>query len=146
MEPWLAEHHHTRALQGRFLREGIKENLNRRQAEIDAQGWSDLHSAQPNLDSPVFLAAVLPVVGSDWQVPSESIHQRRFYASHLQLFGDHLRKRKLRLSFSCAADFFHVLAGCVRRYFGFSNLIACPAKSSIPTVSGPAFPAACTSA
>src|ERR1700726_1126016 len=47
-----------------------------------------LCSAQPNLDSPVFLATLLRIVGSDWQVLSESIHHRRFYASHLQLIGD----------------------------------------------------------
>ena len=47
--------------------------------------------AKPNLDSPVFLAAVLRFIGSDRQILSESIHKRRFYASHLQLFGDRLR-------------------------------------------------------
>ena len=45
-------------------------------------------SAQPNLDSSVFLAAFLRIVGSDWQVLAESIHHRRFYTSHLQLIGD----------------------------------------------------------
>ena len=44
--------------------------------------------AQPNLDSPVFLAAVLRIIGSDWQGLAKSIYKRRFYASHLQLVGD----------------------------------------------------------
>src|SRR5271166_2284064 len=44
--------------------------------------------AQPNLDAPVFLAALLGLVGSDWRFPSESIHKRRFDASHLLLVGD----------------------------------------------------------
>src|SRR4029077_5701858 len=45
--------------------------------------------AQPNLDSPVFFAAVLRIVGSDWQGLAKSIYKRRFYASHLQLVGDY---------------------------------------------------------
>jgi hypothetical protein len=43
---------------------------------------------QPNLDAPVLLSALLGLVGSDWRFPSESIHKRRFDASHLQLVGD----------------------------------------------------------
>jgi hypothetical protein len=39
--------------------------------------------AQPNLDPPVFLAAVFITIGSDWQVLAVSIHHRRGYASHL---------------------------------------------------------------
>ena len=57
-----------------------------KQLHFDAQSLS-LRSAQPNLDSAVFLAALLRLVGSDWRAPSESIHKRRFYASHLQLVG-----------------------------------------------------------
>ena len=44
--------------------------------------------AQPHLHPSILLAAILRIVGSDWQVLSESIGKRRFYASHLQLVGD----------------------------------------------------------
>src|SRR4029077_15308511 len=45
--------------------------------------------AQPNLDSPVFFAAALRVVGSDGQGLAKSIYKRQFYSSHLQLVGDY---------------------------------------------------------
>src|SRR6266446_8405243 len=60
---------------------------------------------QPHLDSPIFLATVLVVIGGDWQILPVSIYLRWCYASHLQLFGDGVRAvlRKCNIPASVAS-------------------------------------------
>jgi hypothetical protein len=55
------------------------------------RGLTSWRLSQPHLDPTILLAAVLIIIGSDWQVLPVSVHKRWCYASHLQLFGDGLR-------------------------------------------------------